>query len=197
MDENGQAKPGRYWGYWGLTIAEHSVRLGSAAAARQSTSGSTSRVRDGGATGKNDYVSTCEGDTLIEVQLARILRRWCRANGKRKKIRLTVPDARREHDVGVVSIGGKLIEVATGEILERRLSLWKGPFVGRGAGFVLVNDGVQFLAQLRRAVSVPVAVRTPAESFSRANVLAQRRIDERRQVRDEYLAALGIVTLAA
>ena len=198
MDENGQVKPGRYWGYWGLNLAEHSERLGSAGAGRQSDRESAASAAGSGLAGKSNYVSTAEGDTLVEVQIARILRRWCKANGKRKKIRLTVPDARREHDPGVISIGGKLVKVSTGEVLERRLSLWKGPFVGRGAGFALVNDGVQFMAQLRRAVGPPVAAVRPVwASIGRANALAQRRIDERRQVCDAYLAALGIITAAA
>lgn len=52
----------------------------------------------------------------------------------------------------MVKIGGSYFDALTGAALEKRLTLWSGPFVGRGSGFLSVNDGVTFAEQLLAAL---------------------------------------------
>lgn len=153
--------PGRFWGYWGLKKADGEQILGQTDTPPSSWGGGG---RAGGSPDAGHYVKYAEdegeltADGLpVEVAMARILRRWSKANGKHRKVRVTVPDHRAINALGrdnTVTVGGKVYNAATGEVLERRLSVWKGPFVrSHSAGFVSVNDGVGFAEQLHAAVA--------------------------------------------
>lgn len=190
-----ERSPGRYWGYWGLKVGEGEQFLGIDGASSEGPFQDAQRVNGI----MSDWLQgewTIPGEdseVRVEVALARILRRWAKANGKHRKVRVTLPDVRRRNDPGVINVGGRLIDSVTGQILERRLTVVRGPFVRRGAGFVSVNDGVGFAQQLHRAVSGA----TGTSSVAEADRAAVTSIEERRRVRQEYTAALGIITTAA
>jgi len=82
------------------------------------------------------WVESDDGEVPARVAAARIMRRWARANGKHRKVRVTLTD----------------VDPITGEVTSRRSSRWHGPFVRRSSGFISVNDGVAYGEQLLAAL---------------------------------------------
>ena len=127
------------------------------------------------------YLDVDGHEVPMDVHLSRIMRRWAKANGKHRKVRTTIPDDRRAADLialhgpdAVIRAGGKLIAAATGEVLERRSSRWRGPLVRRSSGFISVNDGVNYAAHLEAVVAG-----TPLRGLPPQTVKAGNRRDER------------------
>lgn len=81
-------------------------------------------------------VQVGEGEVDPFVHMKRLARRWARANGKHRKIRVTLTD----------------VDPRTGEVITRRTSRMHGPLVRGANGFVSVNDGVAFSDDLLRAL---------------------------------------------
>lgn len=81
-------------------------------------------------------VQVGEGEVDPFVHMKRLARRWARANGKHRKIRVTLTD----------------VDPRTGEVITRRTSRMHGPLVRGANGFVSVNDGVAFADDLLRAL---------------------------------------------
>lgn len=165
--DTGELRPGRFWGYWGLKKGDAEQLLGwvgddGAAPTDSGADAEPSRVvielqpaaRGASEDGKSPIMSEPEAEPLwaarfdggelpAEVAIARVLRKWARANGK-----VRYRNRRVQH-----------VDQLTGEVTVRRQRYKSGPFVKRSAGFVSVNDGVAFAEQLHDAIAgVP---RTP------------------------------------
>jgi len=225
-DENGERSPGRFWGYWGLNKADGEAVLrhvipdaGPAGGGVQHGPGPTALDLDGdsaAARGRRSTGIMSDDETTpgylivdghevpVDIHLSRVMRRWAKANGKHRKVRTTIPDERRAAELvaqfgpdAVLRAGGKLIDAATGEVLERRSSRWHGPFVRRNAGFISVNDGVNYGEHLE-AVIAGSPLRAPAPSHAAASGGLVRRhgarivddiVDERIAARESEWAA--------
>lgn len=141
--------PGRYWGYWHLSKADAEVPLARVADASTGPNGATAKATD-----SPNYVSSGRDDREVFDHAKRIARRWARANGKHRKVRMTVPDLRLVHQPGFERQGMAVVNTSTGEVHTRRLSFWRGPLVGGSNGFVAVNNGPGFVRDLARALDL-------------------------------------------
>lgn len=107
--------------------------------------------------------------------MRRILRHWAKANGKRWMNRATYtsrPDP------------------VTGEVLRRRLSRWHGRFVRGQNGFVAVNDGPAFAAQMNAALAPRMI--GPRMNGAAVQQITLARIQAEHDHHDAYRRALGL-----
>lgn len=149
---------GRYWGYWGLQKAEYLVPLGVSGDPGEG-SGYVADPRAADPVSRESPITSASEDGSlppVEVQLARLLRKVAKSQGRHFKKRVTLRD---------------WVDPDTGEVRDKRVTRTYGPFVRRSAGFLTVNDGVAFAEAMSRALELGVPSR-PAPGLSGA-VLAR------------------------